>query len=130
MLETLGNSEEIWWGVDALVPVPLHTKRKRQRGFNQAFILAKIIARKKNKTLITHCLVKAEHRPPQTVVEAQERGKNIKGAFVVKRAGEVKGKIILLVDDVFTTGATVKECCATLLQAGAKEVRVITLAQA
>jgi len=130
MLQTLGKSEEIWWGVDAVVPVPLHPKRKRHRGFNQAYILAKIMARAKNKALITNCLVKAKNRPPQTVVEAQERGKNIKGAFTVKKAGEIKDKVVLLVDDVFTTGATVKECCEMLLQAGAKEVRVITLAQA
>ena len=129
MLQTLGNSEEIWWGVDAVVPVPLHPKRKKYRGFNQAFVLAKIIAREKDKALITNCLVKAENRPPQTIVEAYEREKNIKEAFAVKKAN-VKDKVILLVDDVYTTGATVKECCDTLLQAGAKEVRIITLAQA
>ncbi len=130
MLQTLGKSEEIWWGVDAVVPVPLHPKRKRHRGFNQSFFLAKIIAQEKNKALITRCLVKAENRPPQTLVEAQERGKNIKDAFAVKKGKDIKDKIILLVDDVFTTGATVEECCRTLLRAGAKEVRVITLAQA
>ena len=130
MLRTLGKSEEIWWGVDAVIPVPLHPKRKRHRGFNQAFVLAKIIAREKNKTLITNCLVKAENRLPQTAVEAKERGVNIKGAFVVKKAGNIKDKVILLVDDVYTTGATARECSDTLLKAGAKEVRVITLAQA
>lgn len=130
MLQTLGTSEEIWWGLDALVPVPLHPKRKRHRGFNQALVLTKILAREKNKPLIKNCLIKAKNRPPQTVVEAQMRGKNIKGAFAVKNAGNIKDKVILLVDDVYTTGATVKECCGTLLKAGAKEVRVITLAQA
>lgn len=130
MLQTLGTSEEIWWGVDALVPVPLHPKRKRHRGFNQALVLTKILAREKNKTLIKNCLIKAENRLPQTVVEAQERGKNIRGAFAVKNAESIKDKVILLIDDVYTTGATVTECCETLLRAGAKEVRVITLAQA
>ncbi len=130
MLQTLGKSEEIWWGVDAVVPVPLHKKRKRHRGFNQAFVLAKIIAREKDKALITNSLVKTKNRLPQTVVEVRERGKNIKGAFVVKKARKIKDKIILLVDDVYTTGATIKECCDMLLQAGAKEVRIITLAQA
>jgi competence protein ComFC len=130
MLQALGKSEEIWWGVDAVVPVPLHHKRKRHRGFNQSSVLAKIIAREKNISLITHCLFKAENRLPQTVVESQERGKNIKGAFAVKKAECIKDKVILLVDDVYTTGATVEECCEILLQAGAKEVRAITLAQA
>ena len=88
------------------------------------------MARKKNKALIKNCLIKARNSPPQTVVEARERGKNIKGAFAVKNAGNIKDKVILLVDDVYTTGATIKECCGTLLEAGAKEVRVITLAQA
>lgn len=130
MLQTLGKSEEIWWGVDAVVPVPLHPKRKRHRGFNQSFILAKIIAREKDRVLITNCLVKTENRLPQTIVEAHERGKNIKGAFAVKKAENIKDKVILLVDDVYTTGATITECCETLLKAGAKEVRIITLAQA
>ncbi|MFC2160670.1 phosphoribosyltransferase family protein [Acidobacteriota bacterium] len=130
MLKTLGTSEEIWWGVDALVPVPLHPKRQRHRGFNQAFLLARVMAREKNKILIRKCLIKVKNSPPQTVVEAQERGKNVKGAFAVKNARNIKDKVILLVDDVYTTGATVKECCRNLLQAGAKEVRVITLAQA
>ncbi len=130
MLQTLGKSEEIWWGVDAVIPVPLHPKRKRYRGFNQAFVLAKIMAREKDKVLITNCLVKAQNRLPQTIVEASERGKNIKGAFKVKKARNIKDKVILLVDDVYTTGATINECCDTLLQAGAKEVRIITLAQA
>lgn len=130
MLQTLGKSEEIWWGVDAVVPVPLHPKRKKHRGFNQSFILAKIIAREKDRVLITNCLVKTENRLPQTIVEAHERGKNIKGAFAVKKAENIKDKVILLVDDVYTTGATITECCETLLQAGAKEVRIITLAQA
>ena len=130
MLQTLGKSEEIWWGVDAVVPVPLHPKRKKYRGFNQAFVLAKIIAREKDKALIMNCLIKAKNSPPQTIVEAYERGKNIKEAFAVKKARNIKDKVILLVDDVYTTGATVKECCDTLLQAGAKEVRIITLAQA
>jgi len=130
MLQTLGTSEEIWWGVDALIPVPLHPRRKRHRGFNQALVLTKIMALEKNKVLIKNCLIKAQNNPPQTVVEAKERGENIKGVFAVKKARNIKDKVILLVDDVYTTGATVKECCGALLNAGAKEVRVITLAQA
>lgn len=130
MLQTLGKSEEIWWGVDALVPVPLHPKRKRHRSFNQVLVLTKILAREKNKVLIKNCLIKAKNSPPQTVVDAKERGKNIKGVFAVKKARNIKDKVILLVDDVYTTGATVTECCEMLLKAGVKEVRVITLAQA
>lgn len=130
MLQNLGRSEEIWWGVNAVVPVPLHPKRKRQRGFNQALVLAKEIARAREKDLIKGCLIRKESRPPQTFVEADERKKNIKGAFSVRREEKLRDKILLLVDDVFTTGATVTECSVTLMRAGVKEVRVITVAQA
>lgn len=130
MLETLGSSEEIWWGVDALVPVPLHPKRERKRGFNQALVLAKELAKAKGLSVIARSLIKREHRPPQTFVQAPERVKNIKGAFVIKREEKIKDKVLLLIDDVYTTGATASECSSVLIQAGAKEVRVLTLAQA
>ena len=130
MLDTLGSSDEIWWGVDALIPVPLHPKRKRERGYNQASLLARELARAKGKVMLKKNLVRIDYRPPQTLVEAQNREKNVKGAFALRNMEEIKGKTILLVDDVFTTGATLKECCRELVQGGAKEIKAITVAQA
>ena len=130
MLDTLGSSDEIWWGVDALIPVPLHPKRKRERGYNQASLLARELARAKGKVMLKKNLVRIDYRPPQTLVEAQNREKNVKGAFALRNVEEIKGKTILLVDDVFTTGATLKECCRELVQGGAKEIKAITVAQA
>jgi ComF family protein len=130
MLNSLGRVEEIWWGLDALVPVPLHPKRKRQRGFNQALLLARELAREKEIQLLKKSLVKIKNRPPQTLVQSQERGKNIKGAFGVNNEEKIKDKVVLLVDDVFTTGATITECSVTLIEAGAREVRAVTVAQA
>lgn len=130
MLKTLEKSEEIWWGVDAVIPVPLHPKRRRHRGFNQAQVIARIVARRKDIVLLKNCLVKVENRPPQTLLEAHEREQNLKGVFTIKNSEKIKDKVILLVDDVYTTGSTVRECSDTLLKSGAKEVRVVTLAQA
>ena len=130
MLDILGKNEEIWWGVDALIPVPLHPKRKSERGFNQAMVLARELAKGKGMYVMKRNLIRINYRPPQTLVEAPDREKNIRGAFAVKRESEIKDKTLLLVDDVYTTGATLKECGHELIKAGAKEVRAITLAQA
>lgn len=130
VLKNLGSSEEIWWGIDALIPVPLHPKRERERGFNQASVLARELAKKRGIEIKKNHLVRTGYRPPQTLVLADEREKNIKGVFDAKNGHEINGKKFLLVDDVFTTGATLKECCVTLLEAGADEVRAVTVAQA
>lgn len=126
----LGREEDLWWGVEAIVPVPLHPKRKKQRGFNQAQIIAKELAKLKGIELVERSLVKVKNVPPQTSLKAEERKKNVRGAFQVVKNEWIKGRVVLLVDDVYTTGSTISECSAALRKAGAKEVRAITLAQA
>lgn len=113
---------------DLLIPVPLHRKRERARGFNQSALLAKEVGPRFG--------LRVGHRILQRVraTEAQsgarrEREDNVKGAFVVTRPNHVKDKRLLLIDDVLTTGATAGECARTLLAAGAVAVGVYTLAR-
>jgi ComF family protein len=128
--EVLAEEEDLWWDVDAIIPVPLHPKRKKERGFNQARVIAKELARIKGVELVERCLVKIKNIVPQTSLEAEQRKKNVRGAFRVKGEERLKGKIVLLVDDVYTTGSTLKECSRVLRKAGVKEVRALTVAQA
>lgn len=127
---TLRNEEALWWDVEAVVPVPLHPKRKKQRGFNQALIIAKELAMLKGIKLVEGQLVKLKNILPQTSLKAEDRQKNVKGAFGIKEREKIEGKVILLVDDVYTTGSTIRECSSVLKNAGAKDVRALTLARA
>lgn len=113
---------------DGIIPVPLTKRSLRARGFNQALLLSRIVARKHRIPLLWDHLVKIRETPPQIGLSAQERLRNVKKAFEVQ--GDMHGRHLLLVDDVMTTGATVMECARVLLQAGAKEVTVLTLARA
>ena len=126
----LGNDEALWWDIDLIIPVPIDSRRKRERGFNQAELIARELAKKKHVPCLTQTLGKAKFIPPQTSLAALERSGNVKGAFKVLKPEKIKGKTVLLVDDVFTTGATVKACSQELIKAGVKEVRVLTIAQA
>jgi competence protein ComFC len=126
----LGEEEEIWWNVDAIVPVPLHPKRRKERGFNQAQVIAKELARIKGIELADRLLVKTKNVPPQTSLRVEERAKNVSGAFGVVEGKEIKGRCMLLVDDVYTTGSTIRECSSVLRNAGVKEVKALTVAQA
>lgn len=129
-LRSSGIEDSLWWELDCIVPVPLFPKKKKKRGFNQASEIAKEIARKKNIAFFEDALVKVKDTPPQTSLTASERRVNLKGAFAVDHDREIKGKTVLLVDDVFTTGSTLQECSSVLMKAGALEVRALTIAQA
>jgi len=115
---------------DLVVPVPLHRRRLRERGFNQAELLARIIARYFNLKLVKDNLKKIRSTRSQTELNKEERRKNVKGAFKVKDKIPFRDKAVLLVDDVYTTGATVGEIAKVLKRAGAKEIYVFTLARA
>lgn len=130
LAENLGSEEDLWEGVDALIPVPLHPKKERKRGFNQAQVLAKRLAAHKSLSLLERRLIKVANVPAQTSLEAGERAKNVRGAFRIRKAKDLEGKIVLLVDDVYTTGSTLRECSLVLKKAGAREVRAVTVAQA
>ncbi len=113
---------------DAIIPVPLYKKRLRQREFNQSALFAKHLACSIGKPLILNCLIKTRDTMPQVGLSAKERGKNIRKTFEIRNKELIGGKNIMLVDDVYTTGATVRECSKVLKKAGAKDIYVITLA--
>lgn len=113
--------------IDGIVPVPLHIKSLRERGFNQSLLIARNIAHILRIPLFMDTLIKKKETHPQIGLSARERVSNIRNAFSVR--GGVTGLRILLFDDVMTTGATVRECTRELLNAGAREVIVLTLAR-
>jgi len=112
---------------DFILPIPLHPTREREREFNQAFLLAKPIAKKFNKIIIRN-IYRKKFTLPQSSLSIEERFKNIKGAFGIRNKKEILGKNILIIDDVFTTGSTVDECARLLKENGAKRIEVLTLA--
>jgi ComF family protein len=116
-------------GFDYILPVPLHIKRLREREFNQSLLLAKAIAGYYQRPLMTHNLYRRRFRQPQAQLTGNLRKSNVKGVFGVRHPHRLEQKRLLLVDDVYTTGATVSECARTLLKAGAARVEVLTLAR-
>ena len=117
------------FGADLIVPVPLHVKRLRQRGFNQAVLLGEVFSSKWGVALSRNSLKRVRWTEPQVNLGARERAANVKGAFDVGSVNKISGKRILLVDDVYTTGSTAKECCRVLMRAGAADVAVLTIAR-
>lgn len=113
--------------IDAVVPVPLHATRLQERGFNQATLIFRPWAERR-QLCWAEALVRTRCTAPQWELARLERRKNIKGAFTVTRPELVSGKHILLVDDIFTTGLTMEECAKELKKAGATSVRGLALA--
>lgn len=124
--------------IDVIIPVPLHVKRMRSRGFNQAYLLARSAMAaglgqghfQQRPAIAPKLLARIRPTLPQAGLNRELRRKNIRDAFAVTRPDQVKGKSILLVDDVFTTGATVNECARILKKAGAEWVGVLSVARA
>ena len=114
--------------LDLVVPVPLHKTRLREREFNQAQILSNHIARRFNKEVSHDTLRRLRFTKTQTGLEISERLLNVKGSFTITKNHDIRGKNILLVDDVLTTGATCSEAAYALKNAGANIVFVLTLA--
>jgi competence protein ComFC len=125
-----GSTEELWAGVDLVIPVPLHPRRRRERGFNQSELLARFLSSPRGVRISTKSLVKIENNPPQTSLEAASREGNVKGVYRVRKNEDFENRVVLVVDDVFTTGATLAECSRVLIGGGAAEVRGLTIAQA
>jgi len=128
--QTQREAEDLWYGVETCIPVPLHPRRRRRRGFNQAEIISRRLSAEKGLRHANGCLIKTSNIPPQTSLDGGARRRNVKGAFTVRNPGAVEGKSVLLVDDVYTTGSTIRECASVLKAAGAREIRALTIAQA
>ena len=140
-----GLLAEVWDGIEedheddrtVLVPVPLHTSRQRERGFNQAELLARGLTARLEKIrggrapqVDARSLRKIRATPPQTGLSVSARHENVRGAFAVARPERIHNKKIVLVDDVMTTGATLSACARAVRVAGARSVCGLTLARA
>ncbi len=114
---------------DYVTYIPLHKRKTKQRTFNQSKLIAQYIAKMLKVNLAADLLIRSKYTNTQTLLNFQERRKNISGAFKAANISKLENKTILLVDDVMTTGATVNECSKVLKTAGALNVYVITVAR-
>jgi competence protein ComFC len=114
---------------DLIIPVPLHRARLRERGFNQAEMLGKILAQRMNVRL-SRALERIRYTTTQTAFDRTDRMENLRGAFRLRRRIDVRGLRLLLVDDILTTGSTLSECARVLREAGAQSVYAVTAARA
>ena len=121
------NPQEL--SADLIIPVPLHRSRERERGFNQAFELSRQFSRLTRIPLPTRLLVRTRPTKVQAGLSRRERRINLRGAFEVSRSRVLEDKTVLLIDDVFTTGATLNECAKILKEHGALRINVLTLAR-
>lgn len=115
---------------EMIIPVPLHPRRLRWRGFNQSVLLGRQISRVYEIPLDPFALRRVKDTPPQTQLTEEDRRRNMRGAFTLSRQTSIKSKRLLLVDDVYTSGATVNECSRVLKRGGARAVYVLALARA
>lgn len=114
--------------VDALVPIPLNKARERHRSFNQAHSIAQGVASLTGLPLWPHIVTRHTNNPSQTQVAIFERRSNVEGIFSVSSEADLRGKHLLLIDDVMTTGSTLTACARTLVAAGATRISILTLA--
>lgn len=116
---------------DVLLPVPLHWRRLLKRRYNQAALLAQGLSRQYRKVYLPHTLKRKRHTPSQGTKTVIQRSENVAGAFYISASKRkfIEGKTILLIDDVYTTGATIRECVKVLNHAQAQRVNVLTLAR-
>lgn len=115
--------------VDLIVPVPLSYRRLFKRGYNQSAILAKMLAKQTGVSVDVTSFKKCRHTKPQSSLLENARLKNVRNAFKVVNTRHIKGKRIVLIDDVMTTGATLSECTKALIKAGALSVDTLTVAR-
>ena len=114
---------------DTIIPVPISSERKNERGYNQSELLAKELAKKLNIECVKNCLIKNKNIIEQSKLNKEERQKNIQGVYILKNKEKLINKKLLLIDDIFTTGSTVNECCKILKQANPRKIDVFTIAK-
>jgi len=124
-----GYDLEPFASCDVVIPVPLFPKRLRRRGLNQSLLLAHLLFPQKKGAIDPDILVRVRDTVPQTGLDGNQRRINLKAAFAVRRKEQLAGKSICLVDDVFTTGSTLRECAKTLKRSGAGVIQAVTLAR-
>ena len=120
----------LYGNIDVIIPVPLHPKKEKKRGFNQSVEICKGLSESMNRPVILGNLIRVVHTASQTRKGRFERWENVSGIFSVKNGALLAGKHLLLVDDVVTTGATLEACCVPLLEISGVKVSIATLATA
>jgi len=122
------KSSKTNWKFDLIIPIPLHQLKKAERGYNQAYYIAKGVGKIFKVKVSDRSVKRIKYTESQTTMNLNEREENISGAFKVKWNTQVRGKNILLLDDVITTGATISECGKILLESGASKVYAVSIA--
>ena len=124
------SSERARFAADVVVPVPLHRQRERERGYNQAALISRPLAKRLRLPHKALLLMRTKARPDKRILTLEERWESVRGAFVTRPGGQVDNLRVLLIDDVLTTGATLDACARALREAGAKSVIALTVARA
>ena len=130
LLAQVVEEERVALEADAVVPVPLHAVRLRERGYNQADLIARPLARMLGLPFRSYLLVRTRPRPDKLRLTRRERWETVRGAYAAREGAQVDKLRVLLVDDVFTTGATLDACSKALRKAGASQVLGLTVARA
>ncbi len=126
MAEAVERSPEL----DAVIPVPLHSARRRERGYNQSELLSAEVGQNLGLPVLKNALKRIKNTPSQTGLDREQRIQNVKGAFRARDSSTILGKRVLLVDDVTTTGATLEACGEALALAGAGKISAVVAAWA
>jgi competence protein ComFC len=130
LLAQVVEEERVALQAEAVVPVPLHAVRLRERGYNQADLIARPLARMLGLPFRSYLLVRTRPRPDKLRLTRRERWETVRGAYAAREGAQVDKLRVLLVDDVFTTGATLDACSRALRKAGAAQVLGLTVARA
>jgi ComF family protein len=128
ILAELVNNDKNYKSADFIIPVPLHSVKFRERGYNQAELIAKGLSKKTNIPYYTDIIKRRINTVSQTQFDIEGRKKNVKSAFQITKPENVKGKIAIILDDVITTGSTINEIAGELINAGTKEVLALAFA--
>ena len=122
---------EILKTYDIIIPVPIHNKRRKERGYNQSELIARAISKALGIPIVKNVLVKIKNTVPQSSLNKVQRAENAKGVYSAKNHTKLRNKKILLIDDIYTTGSTLNECANALIQKGIKreQIGVLTLAK-
>ena len=114
---------------DTIIPVPISKKRLKERGYNQCLLISREIAQKTNLELVNNCLIKTKNIIEQSKLNKEDRIQNIQGVYELKNQQLIENKKILLIDDIYTTGSTVNECCKIINEAKPNKIGVLTIAK-
>lgn len=115
-----------YWKPKTILPIPMNSRKKRERGFDQSYLLAKKISQLSGIPIVPKALVRSRYTLPQKELDAKERRKNLQGAFELKSKEKIQ-EPVLLIDDIYTTGATLDEACRTLKKSGVTQIYFLVL---